>query len=66
MNSLSLSSIELEVVRAIASGEAAHAVAVARRLNWLETGKTGALKRNRERDELEAKLQQLNLNVPWR
>jgi hypothetical protein len=41
-------------------------VAVARRLKWLETGKTGALKRNRERDELEAKLLQLNLAVPWR
>jgi thymidylate synthase (FAD) len=65
-NALSLSAIELEIVRAIAGGEAAHALAVARRINWLETGKTGALKRNRERDELEAKLLQLNLAVPWR
>jgi thymidylate synthase (FAD) len=66
MNSLALSSIELVVIRAVASGDGEHAVAVARRLKWLETGKTGALKRNRERDELEAKLLQLNLAVPWR
>ncbi|HEX5133051.1 MAG TPA: FAD-dependent thymidylate synthase [Candidatus Krumholzibacteria bacterium] len=66
MNALPLSSIEVEVVRAIASGDPAHALAVAKRLNWLETGKTGALKRNRERDELEAKLAQLNLTAPWR
>lgn len=66
MNSLALSSIELEVIRAVASGDSAHALAVARKLNWLDTGKSGALKRNRERDELEEKLAALNLAVPWR
>jgi thymidylate synthase (FAD) len=66
MNALPLSAIEVEVVRAIASGDAPRAMAVAERLKWLETGKTGALKRNRERDELEAKLAQLNLAAPWR
>ncbi len=66
MNSMSLSGIEREVVVALASGDAERALEVARRLNWLDTGKTGALKRNRERDELEEKLAQLNLPVPWR
>ena len=66
MNALAFSAIEVDVIRAVLSGDAAHAVAVVRRLNWLETGKTGALKKNRERDELEAKLQLLNLTVPWR
>ena len=66
MNSLSLSSLELAVIRAVASGDAEGAVALARRNAWLEPGKSGGLKRHRERDELEAKLQMLNLAVPWR
>ncbi len=66
MNSLLLSSIEIEVIRAIASGDSAHALAVAERLGWLEPGKSGGLKRNRERDELEAKLTEFNLSAPWR
>ena len=65
MNSVSLSSIETERVRAIAGGEPDRARAIAERHGWLEPGKTG-LKRNRERDELEAKLAGLNLSVPWR
>jgi thymidylate synthase (FAD) len=66
MNSLLLTAAETEIVRALAAGDAPHALAVARRMNWLETGKNGGLKRNRERDEMEAKLAQLNLAVPWR
>jgi thymidylate synthase (FAD) len=66
MNSLLLTAAETEIVRALAAGDAPHALAVARRMNWLETGKSGGLKRNRERDEMEAKLAQLNLAVPWR
>jgi len=65
VNATFLSSIELEVVRAIGSGDAARAVAVARDHGWLEPGKSG-LRRNREREELESKLALLNLPIPWR
>jgi thymidylate synthase (FAD) len=64
-NSMSLSSIEIEVIRAVASGDPERARAVAERHGWLEPGKAG-LRKNRERDELEAKLAQLNLSIPWR
>ncbi len=65
VSALVLSSIETEVVRAIAAGEPDRARAVAERHGWLEPGKTG-LKRNREREELETKLAGLNLSIPWR
>jgi len=65
VNSLGFSSIEAEIVRAIGAGDVAAARAIADKHGWLEPGKSG-LKRNRERDELEAKLASLNLAIPWR
>ena len=65
VNALILSSIETEVVRAIATGEPDRARAIAESHGWLEPGKAG-LKRNREREELETKLAGLNLSIPWR
>ncbi|HET6347963.1 MAG TPA: FAD-dependent thymidylate synthase [Candidatus Krumholzibacteria bacterium] len=65
MNSMAMSGIELEVVQCIARGDDAGAREVAQRCGWLEPGKNG-YKRNREREELEAKLARLNLAVPWR
>jgi thymidylate synthase (FAD) len=65
VNTLILSAIETEIVGAVAAGEPDRARAIAERHGWLEPGKTG-LKRNREREELEAKLAGLNLSVPWR
>jgi len=32
---------------------------------WLKIGKSGKVLRNRERQELESKLDRLNLSVPW-
>ena len=65
MNSMGLSGIETEIVQSIGAGEHDGARAIAQRHGWLEPGKSG-LKRNRERDELEAKLVRLNLPIPWR
>lgn len=65
MNAMGLSGIEIDIVQAIAAGDADRARDVAGRHGWLEPGKAG-LKRNRERDELEAKLIRLNLSIPWR
>ena len=66
MNSLSLSSIERQVVRAVAQGDLARARAMIEERGWLEPAGSGGWKRNREREELEGKLTDLNLAVPWR
>ncbi len=66
MNSIALSSIEREVVRAVASGDAKRARAIVEERGWLEPAAGGGWKKNREREELEAKLSDLNLAVPWR
>jgi thymidylate synthase (FAD) len=63
-NSLDLSRLEVEVIRALGGGETAKALEIARSFGWLEEGPKG-LKRNREREELARKLAFLNLPVPW-
>jgi thymidylate synthase (FAD) len=65
MNSLALSSIERDVVRAVAKGDLALARKMVEERGWLERAASGGWKRNREREELEGKLTDLNLAVPW-
>jgi thymidylate synthase (FAD) len=65
MNAMSFSGIETAIIACLNAGDARGASAVAEKHGWLEPGKSG-LKRNREREELEAKLIRLNLTVPWR
>jgi len=65
VNSLALSSIEREVVRAVAAGDHAGARRIVEARGWLEPANAGGWKRNREREELEAKLADFNLAVPW-
>jgi thymidylate synthase (FAD) len=64
MEGLSLTRLDREVLTAHGRGGPAAALARARELGLLEQGKKG-LKRNRERDELAAKLEQLGIAVPW-
>lgn len=65
VNAMMFSGIETAIVQCINAGDMKGAAAIAEKHGWLEPGKTG-LKRNREREELEAKLARLNLNIPWR
>ena len=65
MNAMAFSGIETEIIQFINAGDVKGATSVAEKHGWLEPGKSG-LKRNREREELEAKLTRLNLNIPWR
>jgi thymidylate synthase (FAD) len=65
MNAMGFSGIEIEIIQSIGVGDVAGARLAAERHGWLEPGKNG-LKRNREREELEAKLIRLNLPIPWR
>lgn len=65
MNAMAFSGIETAIIQHINAGDAKGASAVAEKHGWLEPGKNG-FKRNREREELEAKLTRLNLAIPWR
>jgi len=65
MSAMSFSRLETEIVQRINANDAKGASAIAEKNGWLEPGKNG-LKRNREREELEAKLTRLNLTIPWR
>jgi thymidylate synthase (FAD) len=65
VKSMELSRLEIEVITAIGKGDAAGATTLARGFGWLEQG-PGGLKSNRERQELEAKLETLHLPIPWR
>lgn len=62
---LRLSRIEREVLVALIAGLPDRARAVAESRGMLKIGKTGALSRNREREELEVKLSEFGLTVPW-
>ncbi len=65
MSGMSFSRLETEIMQRINANDAKGASAIAEKNGWLEPGKNG-LKRNREREELEAKLTRLNLTIPWR
>lgn len=64
LNSLSLSRLDVDVIRRLISGDPDGAIQVASDQGWLESDANG-LKRKREREELEAKLQSLGITVPW-
>ncbi|MEW5979211.1 MAG: FAD-dependent thymidylate synthase [Acidobacteriota bacterium] len=63
-HSLSLSRLESQIIKAVAGGQVNEAVALARQFGLLSYGPEG-LKKNRERSELEAKLNQFDLPIPW-
>jgi len=65
LNSLELSRLEQAILQEIGSGQMEKAVQLAQQFGLLSFGPTG-LVRNRERTELEVKLEALNLPVPWK
>jgi thymidylate synthase (FAD) len=64
LDGMVLSRIDREIISHLAGGRKAEAREVAERHGWLEHAKDG-LKRNRERDELAAKLEILGFEPPW-
>ena len=62
---LHLSRIEREILVALIGDLPERARAIAESSGLLKVGKNGALARNRERDELETKLRDLRLTIPW-
>jgi thymidylate synthase (FAD) len=61
-----LSRFEIAIVRALASGDPARATALATEQGLMNRAEDGRLRANRERAELEDKLEALGLAVPWR
>jgi thymidylate synthase (FAD) len=65
MNAASLSRLEIEVIRAIQANNPRHAIDLAIQFGLLPPdGKPS--KRNREREDMEAKLTSLNIAIPWK
>ncbi|RPJ63543.1 MAG: FAD-dependent thymidylate synthase [Acidobacteria bacterium] len=64
-HAVALSRIEALVLAALAAGDPDRATAIAADHGLLASNEDGTLKGNRERRELEAKLQALSLSVPW-
>jgi thymidylate synthase (FAD) len=65
LQAVSLSRIEANVIRNVAAGNMEAALETARQEDFLGPQVGGPLKRNRERDELEAKLRNFGLPIPW-
>jgi thymidylate synthase (FAD) len=65
MGAMVFSRIEHEIIAAVGAGDFEKATAIATEAGWMKIGKSGAMLRNRERQELESKLDGLNLTVPW-
>jgi thymidylate synthase (FAD) len=60
-----LSRIEREILLALIGSSPEQARAIAESSGLLKVGKDGTLARNREREELETKLRDLRLTIPW-
>lgn len=65
MNSMELSSMEVEVLKAMLSGKEEDTLAAAEKYGWLRKVE-GKLAGNRERNEFEDKLASLGLTSPWK
>jgi thymidylate synthase (FAD) len=64
LNALGLTRIEKEILRCLCRDDASGAIQIAETSGLLSRGAEG-LKRNRERQELERKLEDLGLRPPW-
>ncbi len=64
-DSLRLSRMEAEIVTALAAGDSERAHSLAAKYGLLSWGKNGGLSPNRERAELEEKLNVIGLTPPW-
>lgn len=66
MGLLELYKTEIEIIRNISSGDKKGALEKAEKAGMLKLDEDGNLKRSRPREELEKKLNRLNLNIPWK
>jgi thymidylate synthase (FAD) len=64
VNSINLSSLEIALLKEIATGKLDSAKSLAQEYGWLNL-KDGKLSAHRERNEFEGKLDRLGLKIPW-
>lgn len=64
LHAMMLFGTDHEIINHLTSGRIAETMDIAKRKGWLDHGKHG-LKRNREREEFEAKLNSLGFEIPW-
>ncbi|MEW6653623.1 MAG: FAD-dependent thymidylate synthase [Bacteroidota bacterium] len=65
MNSMELSSMEVEALKNLAAGKTEDTIDAAEKFGWLRKA-DGKLAANRERIEFEDKLEKLGLTAPWK
>ena len=65
LNALFLTRLDKEILAQVSQGNLDEAKRIAAENSWLSIGKKG-LRRNREREELEVKLIDLGLPIPWK
>ncbi len=63
INASNFTRLEMEIIQEIMKGSVEGPVDLAKRFGWIKDD--GSIKRNREREEFEAKLTKLNIKVPW-
>lgn len=64
INAVNFTRLEYEVINEIYSGNLDNALILSKKFGWVK--EDGELKRNREREEFELKLEKLNLPIPWK
>jgi len=64
VNSVNFTRLEYEIMRHIMTGDNAKAIETAKGFGFIKPD--GELKRNREREEFESKLETLGIKVPWK
>ena len=64
VNALEMTRIDSDIIAALATGDSERAIALAREYELLPP-EGEAVKRNMEREELEAKLRRLGMRIPW-
>ncbi|GAB4132819.1 MAG: FAD-dependent thymidylate synthase [Ignavibacteriales bacterium] len=66
LNSLSISGVELKLIKLLNQKDMDSANQLADEYGWLERREDGSLKQNLERMEFEEKLAKMNINNPWK
>jgi len=65
MNALSLTRLEITLLREIEAGNPEKARQLVVEFGWLPADPDAPVKRHRERNECEEKFRQLNIPIPW-
>lgn len=63
INSSNFTRLEMEIIQEIMKDSVEGSIVLAKSFGWIK--EDGSIKRNREREEFEAKLTKLNIKIPW-